>query len=198
MKVKVGIVDYGVAGNTFSIQRAIEAAGGEAIIVKKADDFGLVDKLVLPGVGSFADGMHELESLNIVSTIKNFKGKVLGICLGMQVLSKIGYEYGTTKGLGVIEAEVKPIQCTGPVPHVGFRGIKPIKEDLLLKGIEDERFYFMHSYEVVNYTDIVALTEYCQHQIVAVVKFDNFYGVQFHPEKSRDAGIKLFSNFINM
>ncbi|MEZ8825289.1 imidazole glycerol phosphate synthase subunit HisH [Vibrio amylolyticus] len=198
MKVKVGIVDYGIAGNIFSIQRAIEAAGGEAVLVKNNDDFNGVDKIVLPGVGSFADGMQELESLKIVSSIKGFKGQVLGICLGMQVLSKIGYEYGITEGLGVIEAEVKPVQCTGPVPHVGFNGIRLIKEDLLFKGIEDEQFYFMHSYEVVNYTDILALTNYCDHQIVAAIKFNNFYGVQFHPEKSRDAGIKLFSNFINL
>ncbi|NOH70309.1 imidazole glycerol phosphate synthase subunit HisH [Vibrio pectenicida] len=198
MKVKVGIVDYGIAGNVFSIQRAIEAAGGEVILVKNNDDFSRVDKIVLPGVGSFFDGMQELESLKIVNSIKNFKGKVLGICLGMQVLSKIGYEYGTTEGLGVIEAEVKPVQSTGPVPHVGFNGIKLIKEDLLFEGIEDEQFYFMHSYEVVNYTDVLALTNYCDHQIVAAIKFNNFYGVQFHPEKSRDAGIKLFRNFINI
>ena len=194
----IGIVNYGIAGNIHSIKKAIIAAGGKAIVIDKPEQFNEVDKIVLPGVGSFKDAMQELENDNFIEPLKNNTKPILGICLGMQILATLGFEYGTTKGLNFIEAEVKPMLVDAKVPHVGFNKIEVIKTNEVLNGLEDEEFYFMHSYEVVNYTNIASLTEYAEHKFVSSVKKDNIYGVQFHPEKSREAGIKLFENFIKL
>ncbi|MDO9207840.1 MAG: imidazole glycerol phosphate synthase subunit HisH, partial [Sulfuricurvum sp.] len=106
------------------------------------------------------------------------------------------FEYGKTKGLGLINAEVKPMLVDAKIPHMGFNTIEIIKQNPLLRGLEKEEFYFMHSYEMVNYTNIIALTDYAGHKFISAIQKENLYGVQFHPEKSRDAGIKLFKNFI--
>jgi glutamine amidotransferase len=117
---------------------------------------------------------------------------------GITILSTLGFEYGKTQGLGVIQAEVKPMLVDAKVPHMGFSRIELIKPNKLFNGLENEEFYFMHSYEMVNYTDIATLTSYAGHKFVSSVQKDNLYGVQFHPEKSRVAGIKLFKNFIDL
>ena len=194
----IGIVNYGIAGNIHSVKKAIERADGKTLVINKPSDFNLVDKLVIPGVGSFKDAMQELESDNFIGPIQEFSKPILGICLGMQILADLGFEFGKTKGLGMIDAEVKPILCDGKIPHMGFNRIKITTPNILLEGVEDKEFYFMHSYEMVNYTDIVALTKYNNHSFVSVVHKGNLYGVQFHPEKSREAGIKLLSNFIKL
>jgi imidazole glycerol phosphate synthase glutamine amidotransferase subunit len=116
----------------------------------------------------------------------------------MQILSTLGFEYGTTKGLNFIQAEVKPMLVNAKVPHVGFNTIQIVNNNKILQGLDDEEFYFMHSFEVVNYTDISSLSEYSGHKFVSSIKKDNIYGVQFHPEKSREAGIRLFKNFIDL
>ena len=198
MRNIIGIVNYGVAGNIHSVKKAIEKAGGSALVINSPLEFDLVDKLVIPGVGSFKDAMQELESDNFIGPIQEFSKPILGICLGMQILADLGFEFGKTKGLGMIDAEVKPILCDGKIPHMGFNSIKITTPNILLKGVEDKEFYFMHSYEVVNYTDITALTKYNDHSFVSAVHKGNLYGVQFHPEKSREAGIKLLSNFIKL
>lgn len=196
----IGVVNYGVAGNIFSIIKALEKIGANAKIINNADDFEKVDKVIIPGVGSFKDAMSEIHDDGIYDAlVSNVLSKpTLGICLGMQILSKIGYEFGETKGLGVFDAEVKNIYCSAPIPHMGFNKIIVQKDSLLLRGVEDESFYFMHSYEVVNYTDILSLTEYAGHQFVSAMSKGNIYGVQFHPEKSRDAGLEVFKNFLNV
>ena len=198
MSSMIGIVNYGIAGNIHSVKKAVEKAGGNTLVINSPSDFNLVDKLVIPGVGSFKDAMHELESDNFIGPIQEFSKPILGICLGMQILADLGFEFGKTKGLGMIDAEVKPILCDGKIPHMGFNRIKITTPNILLEGVEDKEFYFMHSYEMVNYTDIVALTKYNNHSFVSVVHKGNLYGVQFHPEKSREAGIKLLSNFIKL
>lgn len=144
--------------------------------------------------------MNELEQRELIESLKKlFKKKpTLGICLGMQILSTLGFEYGKTKGLNLIKAEVKPMLVNAKVPHVGFNNIEVVKSNQLLKGLENEEFYFMHSFEVVNYTEIVSLTDYAGHKFVSSIQKDNIYGVQFHPEKSREAGINLFKNFIEL
>jgi imidazole glycerol phosphate synthase glutamine amidotransferase subunit len=198
MSTKIGIVNYGIAGNIHSIKKAVEASGGIPVIIDALKQFEEVEKVILPGVGSFRDAMQELKDDGFISALQQLEKPILGICLGMQILSTLGYEYGQTSGLGLIDAEVKPILVDAKVPHVGFNNIRVIHPNPLLEGLENEAFYFMHSYEVVNYTDIAALTEYAGHQIVSAVQKDNIYGVQFHPEKSREAGIKLFKNFIDL
>jgi len=194
----IGIVNYGIAGNIHSIKKALEVAGANTIIINSSEEFKKADKIVLPGVGSFKDAMQELENAGFIQILKETNKPTLGICLGMQILSTFGYEYGKTKGLDLINAEVKPILVDEKVPHVGFNHITIVNNNKLLKGIENEEFYFMHSYEVVNYTNIIALTEYGGHQFVSAIQKENIYGVQFHPEKSRQAGIELFKNFIEL
>ncbi|MBT5399317.1 imidazole glycerol phosphate synthase subunit HisH [bacterium] len=198
MKNIIGIVNYGIAGNIHSVQKALEKAGGNTLIINKPSDFDLADKLVIPGVGSFKDAMQELENDGFISPIQEFSKPILGICLGMQIMANLGFEFGNTKGLNLIDAEVKPILCSGKIPHMGFNRITVENPNILLNGVESEKFYFMHSYEMVNYTDITALTKYSGHSFVSAIHKDNLYGVQFHPEKSREAGIKLLSNFINL
>jgi imidazole glycerol phosphate synthase glutamine amidotransferase subunit len=198
MKNIIGIVNYGIAGNIHSVQKAVEKAGGNTLIINKPSDFDLADKLVIPGVGSFKDAMQELENDGFISPIQEFSKPILGICLGMQIMANLGFEFGNTKGLNLIDAEVKPILCSGKIPHMGFNRITVENPNILLNGVESEIFYFMHSYEMVNYTDITALTKYSGHSFVSAIHKDNLYGVQFHPEKSREAGIKLLSNFINL
>lgn len=196
----IGLINYGIAGNIHSIKKAIEKAGGTVKIVNNEDELSGVDKIVIPGVGSFKDAMSELEKDNLLEPLKQaIQSKpTLGICLGMQILSTLGFEYGKTQGLGVIQAEVKPMLVDAKVPHMGFSRIELIKPNKLFNGLENEEFYFMHSYEMVNYTDIATLTSYAGHKFVSSVQKDNLYGVQFHPEKSRVAGIKLFKNFIDL
>ena len=194
----IGIVNYGIAGNIHSVKKAVERAGGKTLVINSPSDFDLVDKLVIPGVGSFKDAMQELENDNFISPIQEFSKPILGICLGMQILADLGFEFGKTKGLSLIDGEVKLILCDGKIPHMGFNKINVKTANILLNGVESEEFYFMHSYEMVNYTDIVALTKYNNHSFVSVVHKGNLYGVQFHPEKSREAGIKLLSNFIKL
>lgn len=196
----IGLINYGIAGNIHSIKKAIEKAGGTIKIVNNESELNSVDKIVIPGVGSFKDAISELEKDKLLEPLKKAiqTKPTLGICLGMQILSTLGFEYGKTKGLDAIKAEVKPILVDAKVPHMGFNTIDVVKTNLLLNELENEEFYFMHSYEVVNYTEISSLTDYAGHKFVSSVQKDNIYGVQFHPEKSREAGIKLFKNFIEL
>lgn len=196
----IGLINYGIAGNIHSIKKAIEKAGGTVKIVNNENELNSVDKIVIPGVGSFKDAMQELQKSGLLDALKvaATTKPTLGICLGMQILSTLGFEYGKTKGLALINAEVKPMIVDAKVPHMGFNKIDVVKSNRLLNGLESEEFYFMHSYEVVNYTNIVALTEYEGHKFVSSIQQNNLYGVQFHPEKSREAGIKLFKNFIEL
>lgn len=200
MSTTIGLINYGIAGNIHSIKKAIEKAGGSVKIINNKDELDSVEKIVIPGVGSFKDAMAELEKDELLVPLKKAiqTKPTLGICLGMQILSTLGFEYGKTQGLDAIKAEVKPMLVDAKVPHMGFNTIDVIKSNDLLFGLEDAEFYFMHSYEVVNYTNITSLTDYSGHKFVSSIQHDNIYGVQFHPEKSRDAGIKLFQNFIEL
>jgi glutamine amidotransferase len=194
----VGIVNYGIAGNIHSIEKAINKAGGNTTIINNVEQFSQIDKLVLPGVGSFKDAMKELKSNGFLEALQNNTKPILGICLGMQILSTIGFEYGQTEGLNFIKAEVKPLLINAKVPHMGFNNIDVVKTNDILDGLQNDEFYFMHSYEVINSTDVASLTQYSGHKFVSSIKKDNIYGVQFHPEKSREPGIQLFKNFINL
>lgn len=196
----IGLINYGIAGNIHSIQKAVKKAGGVVKIINTANDFAEVDKIIIPGVGSFNDAMHELQKSGLLEPLQTAIATkpTLGICLGMQMLSTLGFEYGKTTGLCMIDAEVKPIIVDAKIPHMGFNALEVVHPNALLRGLEKEEFYFMHSYEVVNYTNIVALTDYAGHKFVSSVQKNHLYGVQFHPEKSREAGIKLFQNFLEL
>lgn len=200
MKGITGIVDYGVAGNIHSVKKAIEAAGGTVKVVSSAKDFDQVDKIVIPGVGSFKDAMEELNNDGFIEAIHTAVSEkpILGICLGMQILAALGFEYGEAQGLNVIEGKVKRLEVDAPLPHIGFNSIEVIAQNNLLTGLEKEEFYFMHSYEMVGCDCAVAMTSYRDHSLVSAINRDNIFGVQFHPEKSREAGIKLLNNFLKV
>ena len=142
--------------------------------------------------------MQQLENIGFLEALSSNTKPILGICLGMQILSTLGFEYGQTKGLDFIKAEVRPMLIDAKVPHVGFNTLEVVKTSDILNGLENEEFYFMHSFEVVNYTDIISLTQYAGHKFVSSIQKKNIYGVQFHPEKSREAGIQFLKNFINL
>jgi imidazole glycerol-phosphate synthase subunit HisH len=194
----IGIINYGIAGNVYSIKKAVEKAGGTAFVINARDDFDQADKIIIPGVGSFKDAMNELKNNDFIEPIKKYNKPILGICLGMQILSTIGDEFGRTKGLDIINAEVKLLRIDAVIPHLGFNTINVLKSNKLLKGVEHEEFYFMHSYEVTNANNIISTTAYMGYSFISSIQKGNVYGVQFHPEKSRDAGIKLFKNFIKL
>ncbi len=199
-KQTVGIIDYGNAGNLYSIKKAIENLGnGSAVkIIKSTPDFESIDKIILPGVGAYADSMKGIALFKEGLFRSIAKKPTLGICLGMQILSEKGYEFGETAGLGHLEGEVMKIPVKCKVPHLGWASLDIMKPSRILRGISREDvFYFMHSYELINYKDVVALSCYGGHNFVSVIEKDNIFGVQFHPEKSRASGLAIFKNFLD-
>ena len=197
----IGIIDYGEAGNIASIYKSLTFLQTQVKIIKDPKEINNCSKLILPGVGAFNASMKIIHENNWDSAIKEFSHvkPILGICLGMQILSKVGFEFGETPGLNLINAEVKLMSCKAPIPHIGFKKIDVIKESKLFEGITgDDEFYFMHSYEVINYKDFSALCEHGCHTFVCALEKNNIYGVQFHPEKSRQSGIKILKNFISI
>lgn len=197
----VALVDVGLVGNIASMRRALLAAGALVDVIDRPDQLQQAGKLVLPGVGSFAEAMDEISSHGWLEPLRQatVSRPTLGICLGMQLLARIGYEFGESEGLAVLDGEVRRMECKAPVPHIGFKAVTRVGQPELFRGIsEDAEFYFMHSYEVVNYTDVAALCDYGSHRFVCALQRDQLFGVQFHPEKSRDAGLALLRNFVEL
>lgn len=201
MAKTLGLVDYGSMGNIESIRKALSAAGATVRIIDDARHLGSVDKLVLPGVGGFAEAMKQVHASGMYEPLRAAAAStpMLGICLGMQMLASVSYEFGETQGFGLIDGEVRLMQCKAAVPHIGFKPVRVVGDQPLFRGLPDHaEFYFMHSYEFVNYTDICGLTTHGQHQFVSAVARGHLHGVQFHPEKSREAGIQLLKNFVEL
>lgn len=201
MSKNVSVVDYGSAGNIESIRKALVAAGADVRIVNAPDDVLESSRVVLPGVGSFAEGMRQIHDRGLFEAVKRVAEDrpVLGICLGMQMLADIGFEFGETAGFGLIEGEVRQVLCKAAIPHIGFRPVRHIGNSRLFASIDaTAEFYFMHSYEFVNYTDVAGLTTHGGHVFVSAVAKGSVFGVQFHPEKSRSAGIRLLKNFVDL
>ena len=200
------IIDYGV-GNLFSLMSSLDYVG---IDTKLTDDEKIIknaDAIILPGVGAFRDAIAKLEKINngilkntIIEEAK--KGKlILGICLGMQMFFDKSYEYGEYNGLGLIKGNICPIvkdlkNKDLKVPHMGWNNINIKKEDKIFKYINNmEYVYFVHSYYVKDCEEsIIADSEY-EINIPAVVKNDNVYGIQFHPEKSGSTGLNILKGF---
>lgn len=200
------IIDY-KTGNTGSLSNMFNRIGVEALISAKPADIEKADKLVLPGVGAFDEGMENLKNSGLIPIITdrviNNNVPILGICLGMQLFGKKSEE-GKSEGLGWIDAsavKIKPPTGSGislKIPHMGWNEIKILKNNPIFQGIENgARFYFVHSYHLKcdNLENILAVTEYGQKDFVSVVGQNNIIGVQFHPEKSHKFGMKLLSNF---
>jgi imidazole glycerol-phosphate synthase subunit HisH len=200
------IVNYGM-GNLRSIHNKLARLGIAAVVSDEAPVIEQADKLILPGVGAFAAGMRNLESHQLI-TVLNWKVReqrtpVLGICLGMQLFSARSEE-GNANGLGWLDAETIrfDFRQSGQnlqVPHVGWNTLRQVRECHLLATVaENQRFYFSHSYHVHCYDagDIVATSCY-GYDFVSVIRRDNIYGVQFHPEKSHQRGLELVVAFVN-
>lgn len=202
----IGIINYGL-GNIKSIQNIIKHVGGNCRIINKISEIEDVEKIILPGVGSFDHGMNGLLKGNWIEPLNNLvlikKIPVLGICLGMQLMCKSSEE-GQLPGLGWIDAEVKlfdlPNDSNLKIPHMGWNTIKIVKQNPLLEIEEKEqRFYFVHSYHAVcNRTnDVLAITKY-DSDFSAAFSHDNIFGVQFHPEKSHKFGMDFFKKYIEL
>jgi len=201
--VNVAIINYGM-GNLASVRRAFEECGANAMIAETPDELDHAERIVLPGVGSFAKGMENLhaggwpQKLNDLLTNKNVA--LLGICLGMQLLAEKGYEGGETPGLGLIKGEVKlmlPLN-NERIPHVGWNEVTSRNNSQLFLGIPDRTdFYFVHSYHLCggDPAEVAGTTPYCG-VVVSAVESGNVLGAQFHPEKSSKPGFALLKNFL--
>lgn len=195
----VMIIPIGPSGNLLSVERAINELGYRVEYYKKGINLDLVHSVILPGVGTFSDSMEYLkEDLDFIKSVIKSK-PTLGICLGMQLLASIGFEGGTTLGMNILNGEVVKVRVNGSLPHIGWTELKIVRESKILNGVDiNDRFYFMHSFELINYTDFVGLSTYNDHQFVSVVEKDNVFGVQFHPEKSGSSGLKVLRNFLSI
>mgnify|MGYP003290490569 FL=1 len=207
----ISIVDYGI-GNVLSVKRAFEYVGVEVEFADTAEKIKKAERLVLPGVGAFCDGMAELERRGLVSVIQEYCANdrpFLGICLGMQMMLEESEEFGISKGLGIIPGKVIRIEDTTiegeyqKIPHVGWNELfyKQDVANTVLDGIpEKERMYFVHSYTAKPSNDSFRLadTYYGGRQISAVIRKGKCYGTQFHPEKSGKVGEQIIKNFIEI
>lgn len=203
--MKVLIIDYGMS-NLGSVRRAVEECGGDPIVSDNLADLDVVERIILPGVGAFADGMAHLNAAGwpekLRETLANPEIQLLGICLGMQLLATKGSENGITPGLNLIPGEVVKLQSTSDserIPHIGWNEVHFEKEHPLMEKIASETdFYFVHSYhfQSTESGDAIATTPYCG-GFNSVVGRNNILGVQFHPEKSSRPGFQILRNFIH-
>lgn len=194
------IIDYGM-GNLASVNNAFLKVGvSDVVITSEPDIIRKADKLVLPGVGAFGDAMVNLSKYSLIKPIQEFvsSGKpFMGICLGMHLLFNKGYENGTHEGLGLLKGEVVRFDIDLPVPHMGWNQARLMKNTGVFDNLpENAYFYYDHSYHSVpeERTSIAAITEYGIEFVSAVLK-DNVTGIQFHPEKSHQNGLKIIENF---
>lgn len=193
------IVDYGL-GNLGSVSRGFAIAGIDTKISRDLNEIKSADSLILPGVGAFRDAIKSLNDLELITPIKDFvkSGKyMIGICLGMQLLYEKSHEYGEYDGLGLIEGDVDFLDIDLKVPHMGWNNLKFEKDnDEILKYIkEDSYVYFVHSYYANSSNkELVAYAEY-EKKIPAIVRKDNIYGLQFHPEKSGEVGENILKAY---
>ena len=193
--MKIVIIDYG-AGNIQSIKFAIKRLGYEAVLSSDASEIRNADKVIFPGVGEAGSAMKMLKSTGLDEVILTLKQPVLGICLGMQLMC-ISSEEGKTKGLGIFDAEVKRFSNSVKVPQIGWNQISNLESPLFEKVNEGEYVYLVHSYYVPECKDEIARTEYGVNYSTALHR-DNFYGVQFHPEKSSKTGEQILKNFLKL
>lgn len=197
------IIDYGMS-NLGSIANMLKKIGFNSIISSDPKEIASANKLILPGVGAFDSGMGSLEKLGILNTLNqkvlNERIPILGICLGMQLMTN-GSEEGRLPGLGWIDADTKKFaNTTLKIPHMGWNMVKHKKDSKLFEEQKSEkRYYFVHSYYVDAYDekDVLTTTPYGD-DFVSSFEKENIFGVQFHPEKSHSFGMRLLKNFMEL
>lgn len=210
---RVTLIDYGI-GNILSVTRAFEQCGATVDLTDDAKKVADADYLVLPGVGAFADGMAELSERKLIDPIKEFATKkrpFLGICLGMQMMLDESEEFGASEGLGLIPGKVVAIPATAQdgaphkIPHIGWNVLSAPEgitwdRSILCDTHENASFYFVHSYTAVpeTYENRLADCYYDGQLISAVIRNDNHYGCQFHPEKSGLLGLNIIRCFLSL
>ena len=206
---KITIIDYG-CGNILNLARAIKFLGCEVEVTHDEKKIVNSSHVILPGVGAFENAIKQLEKYNLRNTILEYtklNKPLLGICLGMQILLTISYEFGIHKGLGLIEGEVIKIPNKKnkeiKIPHIGWneiypnKGKKEWKNKILKDSLIGKSFYFVHSFICLtkNSDLTIAVCDYSDISIPAVVSIGNIFGCQFHPEKSADSGLAFLKNF---
>ena len=198
----IAIIDYGV-GNLFSLRSSLNKIGADTVVTADPAVIARADKLILPGVGAFADAAKKLRDSGLDQVIKAeaAAGKpIMGICLGMQMLFEKSYEYGEHEGLGLLKGSVVPMEGSIPanlkIPHIGWNALKFQGESKLFKYIkEGDCVYFVHSFYASGCEDsLIATAEYGK-DLTAAVARDNVMGCQFHPEKSGDVGLNILRAF---
>ncbi|MDF2719386.1 MAG: hisH [Paenibacillus sp.] len=197
----IAIIDYGM-GNLHSVSKAIERLGYEAHVTSNPEEIMAARGAILPGVGAFGDAMDNLRETGLKHTVLQYaeSGKpLLGICLGMQLLFAESEEHGRHEGLSLLPGKV--IRFRGPykVPHMGWNKLSFRTPSPLLDGLEEGYVYFVHSYHAIpeQTADLLATTDYYQ-AVTAIVGRDNVYGMQFHPEKSGELGMRLLERFLTL
>ena len=193
--MKIVIIDYG-AGNIQSIIFAIKRLGHDAVLSHNVKEIQEADKIIFPGVGEASSAMTKLRSSGLDTLIPELEQPVLGICLGMQLMCHSSEE-GNTRGLGIFDLDVMKFSNQVKVPQIGWNQITDLKTDLF-KGIPDKSYiYLVHSFYAPLGKETIATSEYGL-QYSAALQKENFYGVQFHPEKSSDVGSAILNNFLTL
>ena len=196
------LIDYGV-GNLYSVAKAVSFVGGDVKISNSIDDLKRAEKIILPGVGAFGDCMKNLEATGLIPTIKrevsNGK-KILGICVGLQILFAGSEESPTVDGLKIFGGRVKKIQAGDlKIPHMGWNSVNFGNSKLFAGMSGSPYFYFVHSYHAIpDDKKIIAATTTYGEQVTAAIEFENIFATQFHPEKSGDVGLKVLKNFVEL
>ena len=194
--MNIGIVDSGGA-NLASIQFALGRIGSQSFVSSKVDQLIKADKLLLPGVGAAKKAMQTLHTHGLVKFLQTSQQPILGICLGMQLLFEDSEE-GQVECLGLLPGKVKsiPVKRGYSIPHMGWNSINFVKESPLFFGIQEPYFYFLHSYYFLPEKEEITIGKtYSGNQFTSIFKYKNFYGTQFHPEKSHQNGIQFLKNF---
>lgn len=198
----ITIIDYGM-GNLKSVYNALKKVNFDCQISSEVTDIEMADKLILPGVGAFKDAMDNLKNIDLILPIRkkvNDGCPLLGICLGMQMLFDEGYECELRKGLGFIEGKIKLMNSKEnlKIPHIGWNRLEFNRENKILNNINKESFvYYVHSFMATEMIDenLIAYSKYGDINIPGIVNKGNVYGMQFHPEKSGEVGLKILKNF---
>lgn len=194
----ISVIDYGV-GNLRSVTKSIERTGAKTRLISTADEILSAEKIVLPGVGAYGACIENLCTDNRSALVEKIHSgtPTLGICVGMQILSTHGLEFGTHKGLDIIPGTVRKMRTDFKIPHMGWNTLQVTQPHPVLQGLNGEDVYFVHSFvfDVAHNKYQLAVCDYGE-KITAVVGKDTLIATQFHPEKSQGVGIQLLANFV--
>lgn len=199
----IALIDYGI-GNLRSVRKALETAGGAVFQTDDPEEILAADKVILPGVGSFRDGMGGLKERGLISVLEEIRERntpLLGICLGMQLIFEASMEMGHCPGLRFVRGQVRPFPASAlKVPQTGWNQLEMVNNSSLLTGIPNGSYvYFNHGYYCApeNPEDVIALTDYGV-AYASAIQSRALYGVQFHPEKSQSIGLAILRNFLEV